>query len=121
MVTRQNGNVITKPCRFTGVPLPDNNTVQKVDPMSDTSGSEPAPTEAVVAQKSPYAVDVEDGKKYWWCTCGRSAKQPFCDGSHKGTQFAPLEYAADKAGTLYFCGCKATGKGPLCDGSHSKI
>ncbi len=89
--------------------------------MSDTSGSQVPPSEAVVAQKEPFAIDVENGKKYWWCACGRSAKQPFCDGSHKGTKFAPVEYAAEKDATLYFCGCKATGKRPLCDGTHGKI
>ena len=75
----------------------------------------------VCAQKAPYAVDVEAGKTYYWCTCGRSEKQPFCDGSHSGTEYTPLAYTADKTSTLYFCGCKATEKAPLCDGSHSKL
>jgi CDGSH-type Zn-finger protein len=75
----------------------------------------------VIAQKAPYAIDVEAGKSYWWCACGKSAKQPFCDGAHKGSEFSPLEYKAEKAGTAYFCGCKATKKSPLCDGSHSKL
>jgi len=74
-----------------------------------------------IAQKSPYAVDVEAGKKYWWCACGRSKKQPFCDGSHKGSEFSPMEYTADKAGKVWFCGCKQTGKAPLCDGTHNKL
>jgi CDGSH-type Zn-finger protein len=78
-------------------------------------------TEPVIAQKSPYAVEVEAGKTYYWCSCGRSAKQPFCDGSHKGTEFVPLAYRAEKAGTVYFCGCKHSGKKPLCDGAHSKL
>ena len=89
--------------------------------MSDAPESAVPGNQAVVVQKQPYATDVEAGKKYWWCSCGRSAKQPFCDGSHKGTDFAPQEYAADKDGTVYFCGCKATGKSPLCDGAHSKL
>ena len=72
----------------------------------------------VVAQKSPCAVVVEEGKNYYWCACGRSKSQPFCDGSHKGTGFAPLAYKADKSGTVYFCGCKNSGNTPLCDGSH---
>lgn len=75
----------------------------------------------VMAQKAPYAVDVEEGKSYWWCSCGKSAKQPFCDGSHKGSEFSPQEYKAEKTGTAYFCGCKVTKKSPLCDGTHSKI
>jgi CDGSH-type Zn-finger protein len=78
-------------------------------------------TEPVIAQKSPYAVEVEAGKTYYWCSCGRSAEQPFCDGSHKGTEFVPLAYRAEKAGTVYFCGCKHSGKKPLCDGAHSKL
>ncbi len=77
--------------------------------------------EPVIAQKEPYAVDVKSGKSYWWCACGKSAKQPFCDGSHKGTDFEPLEYKAGKDTTVWFCGCKMTDKSPLCDGTHSKL
>ena len=77
--------------------------------------------EARIAQKSPCAVEVEAGKSYWWCACGKSAKQPFCDGSHKGSSFSPVEYTADKTGTAYFCGCKRTAGQPLCDGSHKKL
>ena len=77
--------------------------------------------EPVIAQKSPYPVEVEAGKTYFWCVCGRSEKQPFCDGSHKGTRFAPMKHMAEKDGKLFFCGCKATSKAPLCDGSHSKL
>jgi len=77
--------------------------------------------EPVVAQKSPYKIDVEAGKTYWWCACGRSAKQPFCDGSHKGTGIEPLKYAADSSRPVFFCGCKATARTPLCDGSHNKL
>lgn len=75
----------------------------------------------IVARKSPYAVEVEAGKSYFWCTCGRSSGQPFCDGSHKDTGFAPLRHTAEKDGKLFFCGCKATAIGPLCDGSHAKL
>ena len=74
-----------------------------------------------IAQKSPYAVEVEAGKKYWWCACGKSATQPFCDGSHKGGEFVPMQYSSDTARTVYFCGCKQTGKAPLCDGAHNKL
>lgn len=75
----------------------------------------------VVAQKAPYGVAVQAGKTYWWCQCGRSQKQPFCDGSHKGTEFAPMQYTAATTATVWFCGCKGTGTKPLCDGSHKKL
>ncbi len=76
---------------------------------------------AQIAQKSPYAVDVEAGKSYWWCSCGKSAKQPFCDGSHQGTGFTPVEYKAEESKTAYFCGCKHGNNGVMCDGSHQKL
>lgn len=75
----------------------------------------------VCAQKEPYPVEVEEGKTYYWCACGKSEKQPFCDGSHKDTEFKSLAYTAEKSGTVYFCGCKATKNAPLCDGSHKDI
>lgn len=78
----------------------------------------PAP---VIAQKSPYAVEVESGKSYWWCACGKSKSQPFCDGSHKGSEFTPVEYKSAQKGTVYFCGCKSTKSRPLCDGSHKSL
>ena len=74
-----------------------------------------------IAQKSPYAVAVEAGKSYWYCTCGKSARQPFCDGSHKGSAFAPKEYVAAQSETVYFCGCKHSGNGITCDGTHQKL
>jgi len=74
-----------------------------------------------ISQKAPYAVSVESGKTYYWCTCGESNGQPFCDGSHKDTSFTPLKYNANETKTLYFCGCKHTASQPICDGSHSKI
>ena len=74
-----------------------------------------------IPQKAPFPVEVTEGKTYFWCACGKSANQPFCDGSHKDTGFAPLKYTAEKDGKVFFCGCKATGKAPLCDGSHSKL
>ncbi len=79
------------------------------------------PEQPAIAQKSPYATPVEAGKTYYWCACGKSAKQPFCDGSHKSTSFEPVAYTADKSGTAYFCGCKRSGKSPLCDGSHNSL
>jgi CDGSH-type Zn-finger protein len=78
-------------------------------------------TVPVVAQKSPYPVAVEEGKSYYWCACGLSTTQPFCDGSHKGSGLAPLPYKAEASKTLYFCGCKATKTAPFCDGAHSRL
>ena len=77
-------------------------------------------SDPVRAADAPYPVDVEEGKSYFWCACGKSQKQPFCDGSHKGTEFTPLKYKAEKSTKLFFCGCKATNKAPLCDGSHNR-
>ena len=72
----------------------------------------------VVAQGFPYFVAVEQGKIYKWCACGRSADQPFCDGSHKGTGVSPVQYVAKRDQAISFCGCKCTGNAPLCDGTH---
>jgi CDGSH-type Zn-finger protein len=68
---------------------------------------------------NPIAIDVEAGKIYWWCSCGRSASQPFCDGTHKGSEYAPMKYTATETGRLWFCACKQTASPPLCDGSHN--
>ena len=72
------------------------------------------------ASDTPYPVEVEAGKAYFWCACGLSASQPFCDGSHKDSGFSPVRYDAEEPGKVFFCGCKGTGKAPLCDGSHGK-
>jgi len=77
--------------------------------------------EPLIAQKGPYAVEVEEGKTYYWCACGRSKNQPFCDGSHRVTQFQPVAYTAEKTGKVFFCGCKRSLKKPVCDGSHNKL
>ena len=71
-----------------------------------------------LAQKNPYVVDVEAGKTYYWCACGRSSTQPFCDGSHKTTPFSSIPFTAEKSEKKFFCGCKRTKTPPFCDGSH---
>ena len=75
----------------------------------------------IAAQTAPYQFEVESGRKHIWCACGRSKKQPICDGSHSGTGITPIVYEAEEANTIWFCGCKASGKKPLCDGTHSTL
>jgi len=77
--------------------------------------------EALCPQKSPYQVPLEAGKAYFWCTCGRSAKQPFCDGSHKTTSFQPLRFVVETSGTFNLCGCKGTDDKPFCDVTHNML
>ena len=78
-------------------------------------------TEPTIAQKSPYVTNVEAGKTYYWCACGKSAQQPFCDGSHKGSGFTPKPFTAEKDGPAYLCGCKHSKNAPFCDGSHRAL
>ena len=78
-------------------------------------------TTPVVAQKAPYSHEVDAGKTYYWCACGRSANQPFCDGSHKAVGMAPVAYKAEKDATAWFCGCKQSKNAPLCDGTHRSL
>ena len=78
-------------------------------------------TNPVSPQKSPYTVIVEEDKTYFWCACGLSKKQPFCDGSHKKDgKYKSIKYLAEESKEMYFCGCKMTKHPPFCDGSHSK-
>jgi len=72
-------------------------------------------------QKAPYVVELEAGKDYWWCACGKSANQPFCDGSHRGGPFQPVRFTAQQTGKVWLCGCKHTGNKPFCDGTHKSL
>ena len=72
------------------------------------------------AGESPIGINVIEGKSYFWCTCGISSKQPFCYVSHKGTEFNPVVYKAEKNKKMFFCACKQTNNQPFCDGSHNK-
>jgi CDGSH-type Zn-finger protein len=74
-----------------------------------------------IAGRAPIKIAVEASKSYYWCSCGKSATQPFCDGKHKGSGFAPMQYTAEKDGDAWFCTCKHTKSPPMCDGSHKSV
>ena len=79
-------------------------------------------SEAVIAKKSPYVMELEAGKDYYWCTCGKSAKQPFCDGAHKADDdFAPLKFQVDEAKKYAVCGCRRNDGKPFCNGAHKNL
>ena len=78
-------------------------------------------TEPTIAQKAPFPIEIEAGKVYAWCACGKSANQPFCDGAHAGTGFAPIVFKAEETKTAFFCGCKKTQEQPFCDGRHANL
>jgi CDGSH-type Zn-finger protein len=78
-------------------------------------------SQPVPAQKSPYAIAAEAVREYWWCACGRSKSQPFCDGSHRGTGITPVPFALAETQDVWLCGCKGTATRPFCDGSHNRL
>ncbi|HIL36441.1 MAG TPA: CDGSH iron-sulfur domain-containing protein [Planctomycetes bacterium] len=73
-----------------------------------------------IASKRPTVIDLDPGT-YYWCTCGESKNQPYCDGAHQGTAFQPQEFTLQEKKKVALCNCKATGKGPFCDGAHTKL
>ena len=76
---------------------------------------------ATVAGKNPIEIQLESDKTYYWCSCGKSTSQPFCNGAHEGTSFTPLAFKPEKSGTAYLCQCKQTKTPPYCDGSHAEL
>ncbi len=85
--------------------------------MPDGTGDEPR-----IARTKPFYAELEKGKRYLWCACGRSQNQPYCDGSHRGTGFTPVAYVARENGEeVLFCGCKRTADQPFCDGAHNNL
>ncbi len=77
--------------------------------------------EATIAGRKSIAVELNKDEKYYWCACGMSKNQPFCDGSHRGTGFTPVHFVAEESRTAYLCLCKRTGNAPFCDGSHKEL
>ena len=77
-------------------------------------------SDPIIAQRKPYVMEVESGT-YYWCACGRSKSQPYCDGSHEGRGFEPVEVEIPEKKRVAWCGCKKTGNAPFCDGTHAKL
>jgi CDGSH-type Zn-finger protein len=74
-----------------------------------------------IPAKAAFAVELKAGQTYWWCACGRSATQPFCDGSHRGTGFEPVKIVPTHTAMAWLCGCKHSARAPLCDGTHNRL
>lgn len=78
-------------------------------------------SDPVVAGKDGISVALEADQSYWWCACGRSKNQPWCDGSHAGTDFQPMEFKVETAGNYFLCACKHTASAPFCDSAHELL
>jgi len=74
-----------------------------------------------IGGRAPIPVEVKGGEEVWWCACGRSQSQPFCDGSHEGSGFEPVQFIAPEDKRVFFCTCKRSATKPLCDGSHKQL
>lgn len=77
-------------------------------------------SEPTIADKKPKVMELEPGD-YWYCTCGNSSNQPFCNGAHQGTDFKPLKFTIEEKQQVALCQCKHTGNAPFCDGSHAQL
>ncbi|MBO3459194.1 CDGSH iron-sulfur domain-containing protein [Aetokthonos hydrillicola Thurmond2011] len=77
-------------------------------------------SQPIIVEKKPAVLELEPGQ-YHWCSCGKSSNQPFCNGSHKGTDFTPLAFDVTETKTVALCNCKHTSNSPYCDGSHAKL
>lgn len=77
-------------------------------------------TKGKIAEKSPLMMEMQPGT-YFWCACGKSSNQPFCDGSHKGSEFTPKEVKIEEVQSVFWCRCKQTDNPPFCDGTHNKL
>ena len=88
--------------------------------MSESQENDSNEQKPVIADKMPAVMKLEAGE-YWWCSCGKSAKQPFCDGSHKGSSFQPQKAVLDEAKNVALCNCKNSANGAFCDGAHSRL
>eukprot|EP00672_Neobodo_designis_P004794 CAMPEP_0174856442 /NCGR_PEP_ID=MMETSP1114-20130205/35928_1 /TAXON_ID=312471 /ORGANISM="Neobodo designis, Strain CCAP 1951/1" /LENGTH=107 /DNA_ID=CAMNT_0016091241 /DNA_START=46 /DNA_END=369 /DNA_ORIENTATION=+ len=89
--------------------------------MADESAYDLRTQKATIAKTAPVGVEVVAGKTYFWCVCGKSKNQPWCDGSHAGTEFQPMPWTAPETKTAYLCACKRTKNAPFCDGSHQAL
>jgi len=77
--------------------------------------------EKSIVQNAPYEVQVEAGEEYWYCACGKSKNQPWCDGSHEGSGVEPISFVAEKSGSVSMCGCRMSETLPFCDGTHNDL
>ena len=89
--------------------------------MIYTQNSKGEIMDPIMPQKDSYSLEVQKGKSYRWCACGRSKEQPLCDNSHSNTGIKPIRFTAEESETIYLCGCKRSSDKPFCDMTHEKI